>query len=105
MTCTRFKLESPIISDLEFTDEEIQTEINPPSYLTPSEHNPGNQTNANVGTSKQAIIVQLSQMKDAVIDSLRTHIPLSQLHADLDEIRDVNYVDLLEWRLEHYPSI
>ena len=44
-------------------------------------------------------------MKDEVIESLITHTPLSQLHAELEKRLDMDYVDLLEWRLDHYPSV
>ena len=44
-------------------------------------------------------------MKDEVLECLRTNTPLSPLHAELEKRRNMNYVDLLDWRLDHYPSV
>ena len=55
--------------------------------------------------SKEQIIDQLLLMKDEVLECLRTNTPLSPLHAELEKRRNMNYVDLLDWRLDHYPSV
>ena len=46
--------------------------------------------------TKEEIIDKISLMKDEVIESLRTHTPLSQRHAELEKRLDMDYVDLLE---------
>ena len=55
--------------------------------------------------TKEEIIEQLFLMKEDVIQSLRMNTPLSKLHEDLDKRSDVDYKDLLDWRLENYPSV
>ena len=44
-------------------------------------------------------------MKEHVIGSLQTNIPLSPLHNDLHNRSDMHYKDLYDWRLEHYSPI
>ena len=55
--------------------------------------------------TKEEILDKLSIMKDELIESLRTHTPLSHLHAELEKRLYMDYVDLFEWRLDHYPSV
>ncbi|KAI6646815.1 hypothetical protein LOD99_9214 [Oopsacas minuta] len=44
-------------------------------------------------------------MKEHVIGSLQSNIPLSPLHNDLPSRTDMHYKDLLDWRLQDYSPI
>ena len=55
--------------------------------------------------TKAEILDKLFAMKDVVIKSIQTHTPLSQLHGELDKRCDMNFKELLDWRLQHYPSV
>ena len=96
------KLEESILSkDKIISRDEILEPTHSP-ILSPEEFSSVNQMNAR---SKEQIINQLLLIKDEVLECLRTNTPLSPLHAELDKRRNMNYVDLLDCRLDHYPSV
>ena len=42
-------------------------------------------------------------MKNRIIHSITRHVPLSELHLQLDKRQNLPYRELFDWRHEHYP--
>ena len=54
--------------------------------------------------SHQEMINKLTSMKSQIMHSIRTNVPLSDLHRELNLRRDMKFIDLFNWRTDHYPS-
>ena len=44
------------------------------------------------------------QVDLCIMHSIRTNVPLSDLHRELNLRRDMKFIDLFNWRTDHYPS-
>ena len=56
------------------------------------------------GPSHQEMINKLTSMKSQSMHSIQTNVPLSDLHRQLNLRRDMKFIDLFNWRTDHYPS-
>ena len=54
--------------------------------------------------TRQDTIDKLNSMKSLIINSIKTNIPLSDLHRELHKRRDMKFKDLFNWRTDSYPS-
>ena len=80
------------------SEYEIRKSSSPTEEVIYSELNENEQT-------REELFDRLFSMKQKIIESLRTNTPLSILHEDLHKRRGMNFKDLIDWRMQHYPSI